>query len=322
MGVFVGATLVRLLPARAQRGSMPVIGFLGSASAGPWVKRLRAFHEGLGKTGFAEGRNVAIEYRWADTHVDRLPVLAGELAQRQVDVIAVIGGVASALAAKAATATIPIVFRISNDPVESGLVASLNRPGGNITGVSTLGVEVAPKQVELLRDLLPAAKTFAALLNPTNPGNSGDVLRQLQAGTQTLGLKLHVVEASDDGALDMAFAALARLRPDALVISADLFLNTRVEQIAALAVRQGLPTISSYREFTEAGGLMSYGGGIVEGCRAAATYVGRILKGEKPGDLPVLLVTKLELTVNLKTAEALGLTVPPALLARADEVIE
>jgi putative ABC transport system substrate-binding protein len=310
------------LAARAQQAAMPVIGLLGSESPDWYKDRLRAFREGLGETGYVEGRNVTIDYRWAEGRNDRLPPLAAELVKQQVALIATLGNTASTLAAKAATSTIPIVFRIASDPVEVGLVASLARPAGNLTGVTTLGVEVGPKQLALLHEMVPAATVVALLVNPTNPALAETQSRVLPAAARTLGLRLHVLNASTDGDFDVVFASLAQLRAGALVIGVDAFFNSRSDRLAELAARHAVPTVSAYQEFTAAGGLMSYGGGVVASSRQAGVYAGRILKGEKPADLPVMQSTKVSLIINLKTAKALGLNVPITLQAAADEVIE
>ncbi len=317
-----GAAVAWPLAARAQQPSLPVIGFLSSASPDLYAVRLRAFGQGLKEEGYIEGQNVAIEYRWAEGRNDRLPMLAAELVGRQVNVIAAGGGTPSALAAKAVTATIPIVFAVAVDPVEAGLVASLNRPGGNLTGVTNLNVEVGPKRLELLRELMPTATSVAVLVNPTSPVLTEQFLRDLQAAAPALGLRLHILQASTERDLDTVFAALGQLRPDALVICPDVFFNAYIEQLATLALRHAMPTIYQYHPFVRAGGLMSYGSSETEYYRLVGIYVGKILKGEKPGGLPVQQSTKVELIINLKTAKALGLTVPPSLLALADEVIE
>jgi putative ABC transport system substrate-binding protein len=310
------------LSARAQQPAVPVIGLLGSASPDWYADRLRAFREGLAEAGYVEGRNVTIDYRWAEGRNDRLPSLAAELVQQQVALIATLGNTASALAAKAATSTTSIVFRIAADPVEVRLVASLARPGSNLTGVTTLGVEVGPKQLALLHEVVPAATVVALLVNPTNPALAETQSRVLPAAARTLGLSLHVLTASTDRDFDGVFASLAQLRAGALVIGVDAFFNSRSDQLAALATRHAVPTVSAYQEFTAAGGLMSYGGSIVASSRQAGVYAGRILKGEKPADLPVMQSTKVSLIINLKTAKALGLSVPITLQAAADEVIE
>jgi putative ABC transport system substrate-binding protein len=316
-----GAAAAWPLAARAQQPTMPVIGFLSSTSPAVYAVRLRAFGQGLKEEGYIEGQNVAVEYRWAGDHDDRLPVLAAELVHGQVTVIAA-GGSPSSVAAKAATATIPIVFETASDPVALGLVASLNRPGGNLTGVTNLNVEVGPKRLELLRELMPKATIIAVLVNPSAPALTEQFMRDLQAAAPALGMQLHVLHASTDRDLDTVFAAFGQLRADALVIGPYLFFNSRMEQLGALSLRHAVPAIFSYRPFVAAGGLMSYGANETETYRLVGIYVGKILKGEKPGDLPVQRSTKVQLTINLKTAKALGLTVPLPLLGRADEVIE
>jgi putative tryptophan/tyrosine transport system substrate-binding protein len=309
------------LAARAQQRAMPVIGFLSSTSPQVYAARLRAFAQGLKEEGYIEGQNVAIEYRWAGDHDDRLPVLAAELVHRQVTVIAA-GGSPSSVAAKAATATIPIVFETASDPVKLGLVASLNRPGGNMTGVTNLNVEVGQKRLELLRELLPAATNIAVLVNPSAPALTEQFVGNLQAAAPALGMQLHVVQASTDHDLDTVFAALGQLRADALFIGPYLFFYSRMEQLGALSLHHAVPAISTYRQFVAAGGLISYGANETEGYRLVGIYTGKILKGAKPGDLPVQRSTKVELIINLKTAKALGITVPLALSGRADELIE
>jgi putative tryptophan/tyrosine transport system substrate-binding protein len=317
-----GAAVAWPMTATAQQPAMPVIGFLGSASPDDYAMRLRAFREGLKEAEYVEGQNVAIEYRWAEGQNSRLPTLAAELVQRQVAEIIAAGGTPSAVAAKAATATIPIVFAVAVDPVDAGLVASLNRPGGNITGVTNLNVEIGPKRLELVRELLPKAKIVAVLVNPTGPTLSEPFLRPMQAAASALGLQLHILNASTERDFDPVFATMVQLRADALVIGPDTFFNTRSDRLAALSLRHALPAIFQYRAFAAAGGLISYGTDETEYYRLVGSYAGRILKGEKPADLPVQQSTKIELIVNLKTAKALGLTVPLALLGRADEVIE
>jgi putative ABC transport system substrate-binding protein len=317
----IGAAATWPLASRAQERAMPVIGILGSESAEPFATRLRAFRQGLSETGYVEGRNVAIEYRWAEGENDRLPGLAAELVRRQVKVIITPGSTPAALAARAATTTIPIVFTLAADPVELGLVASLNQPGRNLTGVTSLNSEVGPKRLELLHELLPAATTIALLVNPTNPA-AETLARDAQAAAQTLGLQLNVLHASAEHDFDTVFSNLAPLRAGGLVIGIDTFLTSRTEQLAALTLRHAVPAIYQAREFPTAGGLMSYGGNITDANRLAGVYTGRILKGEKPAIMPVQQYTKVELIINLRTAKALGLTVPLALLTRADEVIE
>jgi putative ABC transport system substrate-binding protein len=309
------------LGARAQQPTMPVIGFLDPASPNTRTAFVSAFRKGLGEAGYVEGQNVAVEYRWAEGKNNRLPALAADLVARQVTVIAASGGIPSAQAAKAATTTIPIVFLTATDPVQFGLVASLNRPGGNLTGVTTLGVEVGPKRLELVHELVPTATIVAFLVNPTSP-LSGNLARELMSAARTLGVQLHVLHASTERELDAVFETLIRLRAGALVIGIDAFFISRSNYIAALSLRHGVPTIFQNREFAVAGGLMSYGGSGTDAYRQVGVYTGRILKGEKPADLPVQQSTKVELIINLKTAKALGLDVPTSILLRADEVIE
>jgi putative ABC transport system substrate-binding protein len=317
-----GAAVAWPLAARAQQAAMPVVGFLGGESPGPFASRLRAFHQGLSETGYAEGRNVAIEYRWAEGQYDRFPSLAADLVRRQVTVIATPSNTAAALVAKAATATIPIVFQGATDPVALGLVASLNRPGGNVTGVVSLNQELGPKLLEVLHELVPTATTLALLDNPTGL-NAETRSRNMQAAARTLGLpQLHVLNTSTEHDFDRAFAALVQLRAGGLVIASTSLFSNHSEQLAALAMRHAVPAISPYRDFAAAGGLMSYGGTTLDQHRLLGNYTGRILKGEKPADLPVQQVTKVELVINMKTAKALGLTFPLTLLGRADEVIE
>jgi putative ABC transport system substrate-binding protein len=317
----LGGAMAWPLAARAQQ-SMPVIGFLNSQSLDLFADRVRAFRGGLGEIGYVEGRTIAIEYRWAEGQNDRLPVLAADLVRRQMAVIVATGGTPSALAAKAATTTIPIVFQVGVDPIEAGLVASLNRPGGNITGVTALGVVLGPKQLELLHELVPKATLIALLVNPANPTAAETNVRELRAAASALGLQLHVLYASVERDLDTAFATVDQLRAGALVIGNDAFFVGRSGQLAAVALRHAVPTISQYREFAAAGGLISYGGGIRDAYRLAGAYTGRILRGEKPSDLPVQQSTKVEMILNLKTAKALGITVSLPLVGRADEVIE
>jgi putative ABC transport system substrate-binding protein len=316
-----GAAAAWPLAARAQQPAMPVIGFLGSESPDLWASRVRAFRQGLSETGYVEGRNVAIEFRWAESQNDRLPALVADLVRRRVAVIAAPGGAPTAVAAKAATTTIPIVFQIGGDPVALGLIASLNRPGGNLTGVTSLGIELGPKKLELVHTLVPAANVIGLLVNPTNP----DIETQLkvhQAAASSLGLELLVLRANAERDLDAAFATLTRLRVKALVVGTDVFFSSRSELLGDLANRHAMPTVYQSREFAAAGGLLSYGDTLAERSHLVGVYAGRILKGERPADLPVQQSTKIELIINLKTAKALGLTVPLALLTRADEVIE
>jgi putative tryptophan/tyrosine transport system substrate-binding protein len=310
-----GLTVAR--PLRAQQKAMPVIGFLNGTSPGAAVPFVAAFHEGLSETGYVEGQNVAIEDRWAEDRYDRLPALAGDLVGRKVDVIAAFGNVA-ALAAKSATSTIPIVFSSGDDPVELGLVASLARPGGNLTGVSIQVNELMPKRLELLSDLVPQARVIALLVNPNNTS----VERMMREAARAKGVQLLILKASTESEIDAAFATLVELQADALLVGADPFFTNRRNQLVALAARHPVPTIYEWREFAAAGGLISYGPSRTGTWRQVGIYAGKILKGAKPADLPVEQPTKFELVVNLKTAAALGLTIPPSILARANEVIE
>jgi putative tryptophan/tyrosine transport system substrate-binding protein len=315
-----GAAAVWPLAARAQQPAMPVIGFLNTASPDQYANPMRAFRQGLSETGYIEGQNVTIEYRWAEGHYDRLPELAADLVRRQVTVIAATTTPA-VIAAKPATTSIPIVFAIGGDPVMLGLVASLNKPGGNLTGIVNLNVELGPKRLELLHELVPTATIAAFLVNPTNP-NAATLSIELPAAARTLGLQSHVVQASTARDFDTVFAALLQLQARILVIGSDPFFNTQSEQLAALTLRHAVPAIYQYREFVAAGGLMGYGGSFTDPYHKAGVYTGRVLKGEKPADLPVQQSTKVELFINLKTAKALGLTVPLTLVGRADEMIE
>ena len=285
---------------------------------------LPAFHQGLNQAGYVEGQNVAVEYRWAGNQYERLTALAADLVRRRVSVITAGSASLAAVAAKAVTTTIPIVFLTGGDPVKMGLVASLNRPGGNLTGVTTLNLEMTPKRLEVLRELLPTTTSMAVLVNPTNnPVSVEAELRQAQAAAHTLGLQtIHMLQASTEPDLDGVFSTLIQQRVGGLVITADTFFSGKHAEVAALASRHAMPTISPYREFVTAGGLMSYGGSVTELYRLVGVYTGRVLNGDKPADLPVQQVTKVDLVINLKTAKALGIEVPPALLARADEVIE
>jgi putative ABC transport system substrate-binding protein len=308
--------------ALAQQGAMPVIGFLNAAAAQNYAPLVAAFLKGLGEAGYVDGRNVRIEYRWAEDQNDRLPALAADLVQHQVAVIAATSTPA-ALAAKAATTTVPIVFETAADPIQLGLVASLNRPGGNVTGVTQTNLEIAPKRLELLHELLPAARVMTLLVDPSNPAVAETTASQMLAAARTLGLELHVLNASTERDFDAVFTKISELRASGLVISAGtaIFVS-RSGQLAALAAGHAVPSVSAGRAFVMAGGLMSYGGDIVDAYRLTGGYVGRILKGEKPADLPVQQATKIELRINLKAAKALGVTVPLTLLGRADEVIE
>ena len=307
--------------ARAQQPAMPVIGFLNAFSAQGNTKQLAAFLKGLGESGYVEGRNVSIEYRWAESHFDRLPAMMADLVHRQVAVIAATTTPA-ALAAKTVTTTIPVVFETGSDPVRLGLVASLNRPGGNVTGITNLSVEIGPKRLELLHELVPAARVIGLLVNQADTALAQAQLRAIQSAADTLGLELQVLSASSEHDFDAAFASLIRLRAGGLVISSGSVFLRGMEQLAALTVRHSIPAVYQYREFAAAGGLMSYGPDMTETYRIAGIYTGRILKGEKPADLPVQQVTKVGLHINLKTAKALGLQIPDKLLARADDVIE
>jgi len=309
------------LAARAQQSAMPVIGFLHSGSPGPTSDALTAFRRGLGEAGFVESGNVAIEYRWAEDQFDRLAALAGELVRRNVSVIAVGGGDVAAAAAKSASATIPIVFAIGADPVQIGIVASLNRPGGNATGATFLAVEIRPKMVELIRELMPQTKKIAVLGNPNRLGFE-QLLNDVVKPAEAAGLDVHVLRAGSQREIEAAFSTLNQARVDALLVLSDPVYTNRREEVARLQNSYKIPAIYGSREIVVAGGLMSYGASIEEAYRQAGAYAGRILKGEKPTDLPVLQPTRFELVINLKTAKALGIEVPPQLLARADEVIE
>jgi putative ABC transport system substrate-binding protein len=314
-----GAAAAWPLVARAQQ-PMPVIGLLSSASSKDYAPMIVAFRKGLSETGYVEGRNVAIEYLWAEYQYDHLPALAADLVRRQVTLIAA-AATSAALAAKPATKTIPIVFAIGGDPVRTGLVDSLDRPGGNLTGAAHLNVELAPKRLELLHELMPTTAVTALLVNPTNP-LAETVAKDVQVAATALGLQLRVLHASTDRDMDVVFTRLPQIQAGALVIGTDPFFTSHAEQLGAMSLRHAMPTIYQYREFVAAGGVMSYGGSITDSYYHAGLYAGRILKGEKPADLPVQLSTKVELFFNLKSAKALGLTVPLSLLGRADEVIE
>ena len=316
-----GAAVAWPFVARAQQPAMPVVGFLNAASAKNYARQLSAFVKGLGEAGYVEGQNVAIKYRWAEGHIDRLPAMAADLVHRQVAVIAATSTPA-ALAAKAATTTIPIVFETSGDPIKLGLVASLNRPGGNVTGVTQLTVGLAPKEMEVLHELLPSARVMALLVNPADPALAETATKEMQAAALTLGLELHVLNASAERDFDAVFAKLVEFRAGGLVIGGDALFTSRSEQLAALAARHAVPAAYKGREFAAAGGLLSYGTDITDSYHLAGNYTGRILKGDKPADLPVQQATKIELIINLKTAKALGLNVPNTLIGRADEVIE
>jgi putative ABC transport system substrate-binding protein len=308
------------LTAQAQQ-PLPVIGFLNSSSPDGYAPMASAFRQGLKETGYVDGHNVAIEYRWAEGRNDRLPSFVADLVQRKVNVIAATT-TAAALAAKAATTTIPIVFETTSDPVQLGLVASLNRPGGNVTGVTQTNMEIAPKRLELLHELVPTASVMALLVNPTDPALAESATKELQEAASILGLKLHVMQASTDRDFDAVFAKLIQLRAGGLVIGSDPFFTSRSQQLAKLTVDHAVPAVYQFREFAVAGGLLSYGAAITDAYRLAGNYTGRVLRGDKPADLPVQQATKVEMIINLKTAKALGLNVPNPLIGRADEVIE
>ncbi len=317
-----GAAAAWPIAARAQQAAMPVIGFLHPASPDRFADRLRGFRQGLKDAGYAEGENVAIEYRWADNQFDRLPALAAELVRRQVSVIAALGGPVPALAAKAATAIIPVVFLVAEDPVRLGLVASLARPSGNLTGINFFNAELGAKRLELLRTLVPGAARVAILVNPANAQTTETTLRDLEPAGRAMGLQLQVLNASSSRDIDKAFEALARDRPDAVFVSLDTSFADRRVQLVHLASRHAIPATYALRDFVEAGGLISYGTNFVDAYRQAGAYTGRILKGAKPADLPVVQSSKFELVINHQTARILGLTVPQSLLVAADEVIE
>ena len=318
----IGGLAAFPLTARAQQGAMPIVGFLGTSSPELFAQPLRAFRDGLRETGYVEGRNVAIEFRWANGQNDRLPELAADLVRRQVSVIAAPGSTPAALAAKAATATIPIVFQVGVDPVVAGLVTSLARPDGNVTGVTNINTELVSKRLELLREVVPKAAVVALLVNPTSPEITESVSKDLQLTAWSLGLQLRILEASTDRDFDTVFATLKQLQVGALVIAPDAFFISRTEQLGALTARHAVPAVTQFREFAVAGGLMSYGGSFTEPTRQVGIYTGRSLKGEKPQNLPVQQTTKVELVINLRTAKALGVTVPQSVQNRADEVIE
>jgi len=314
-----GAMTARAL--HAQQRAMPVIGYLGSATPAANARLLPRFHQGLGETSFVEGRNVVIEYRWAEDRYDRLPELAADLVGHKVDVIVSTGGITGALAAREATSTIPIVFITGDDPVKRGLITSLARPGGNLTGVSFLTVELTSKRLELILDLAPQAKAICLLLNPKN-ASAERAEREMQDAARTKRVQLHVLKAGTESEIDAAFATLTQLRAEGLVVASDPYFASQRDQLLRLAAHRGIPTIYERREFVAAGGLLSYGPSFPDTWHQVGIYVGKILRGEKPADLPVQRPTKYELIVNLNTAKTLGLTVPPSILARADEVIE
>jgi putative ABC transport system substrate-binding protein len=317
-----GAAAAWPFAARAQQAAMPVVGFLNSQSPDAFMEPLRGFRQGLKDAGYVEGENVTIEYRWADNHFDRLPELAGELVRRRVSVIAASGGPAPAFVAKGATSAIPIVFTVGDDPVRLGLVANLARPGGNVTGISFLVTELAAKRLELLREMVPAVTRIAVLVNPTEATNTESTLKDVETAARAMGLHINHLNASTSREIEAAFATFLRERPDALFVGNDAFLTSRRVQLVHLATRHALPATYTVRDFAEVGGLMSYGVNITDALRQLGVYAGRILKGEKPADLPVLQSTKFEFVINLSTAKVFGLSFPPGLLAIADEVIE
>jgi len=317
----VGAAVAWPLAARAQQPAMPLVGVLSSGSPGPFAPAIAAFRAGLKEAGYTEGQNFAIEYRWAEDRYDQLPALAAELVRRQVAVIVASGGPAPALAAKAATTTVPVVFTAVSDPVKSGLVASMNRPGANVTGVAALTIELDAKRLELLRELAPSARDLAAIVNPNRPDVDAQV-NGMMAAAQSVGRRLVILKAGTELQINAAFEQQGTQKFDALLVGAEPFFLSRRAQLLALLARDAKPAIFAQREFVETGGLISYGTSLLDAYRQAGIYTGRILKGEKPGDLPVVQPTKFELAINLNTAKALGITVPPKLLFTADEVIE
>ncbi len=320
VGTVAGGLLVVPLIARAQ-SAMPVIGFLCSGSPAQWTRNVSGFQRGLKEAGLVEGKNVAIEYRWAEGHYEQLPALAADLVSRHVSVLVATGGGVAAMAAKSATSTVPIVFTLGNDPVQLGLVASLSRPGGNATGVSIVTSELMAKRLELVHELVPKANTIVALMNPGSPDMEAQV-RRMQEAARLLGHNLHVLRARTEQDIDTAFAAIIQLRAHALVVASDAFFNSRRQQLVGQAARHAVPAIFDLRDFVISGGLMSFGADLPEAYRQAGIYTGKILNGAKAGDLPVLQPTKFELVINLKTAKALGIETPKSLLLRADEVIE
>jgi putative tryptophan/tyrosine transport system substrate-binding protein len=317
-----GAAATWPLVAQAQQqAAMPVVGYLSSGSSAGFTRPMAAFRQGLNEAGYVDGQNINIQYRWAEGQYDRLPALAADLVRRQVAVLGAFGGVHTVLAAKAATATIPIVFSMGSDPVEFGLVASLNKPGSNVTGVSHFAAELESKRLGLLRELVPQVTAIAVLINPTN-GNAENQSREVIEAARALGVRLHILNASKEGDFTAAFASLVQMRAGALAVAADPFFFGQREQLVALAARHAIPTIYEWREFAEVGGLLSYGTSLTDANRQSGIYAGRILKGEKPADLPVVRSTKFELIVNVKTAKALDLTIPNSMQLLADEVIE
>jgi putative ABC transport system substrate-binding protein len=319
--LLLGGALTAARTLRAEK-AMPVIGFLGSTSPGPNAANVTAFRQGLGDTGYIESQNVAIEYRWAEGHYDRLPALVADLIGHKVDVIVTSGGPVSARAAKNATSTIPIAAVVGGDPIADGLIASLSRPGGNLTGVTFMMTELMPKLFELLSELVPQARVIALLVNPNDASSAERTMRDVEEAARVRGRQLHILKAGTESEIDAAFATLVQLKIGALFVGANPFFASRREQLVTLASRYAVPAIYEWREFAELGGLISYGPSITAAYRQVGIYAGRILKGAQPADLPVEQPTRFELVVNLKTAKALGLTVPPSILARADEVIE
>ena len=319
--LLLGGMMTAARALRAQQKAMPVIGFLSSSSPGPTAPYMAAFRQGLSETGYVEGQNVAIEYRWAEGRYDRLPALAADLVGRNVDLIATGGGTSSAFAAKSATSTIPIVFCGLGDPVGEGLTASLSRPGANVTGMSLVTRELNAKRLELLSELVPRAQTITLLVNPTS-SNAEQVIGDVEEAARVKGVRLNVLKAAAENEFETVFASLVEPQAGALLVGSDPFFNSRRDELVALMARYAIPAMYEWREYVAAGGLISYGASLVVTYRQAATYVGRILAGAKPADLPVQQPTKFELVINLKTAKALGLSVPPSILARADEIIE
>ena len=316
-----GAAAAWPLAAQAQQRGLPVIGFLGAPSAAPYARYVAAVHQGLKEVGYVEHQNVAMEYRWADSQYDRLPALAADLVSHRVAVIVPIGGSPAVLAAKAATSTIPIVFNLGADPIELGLVTNLSRPGGNITGIAMMALEIETKQLQLLHELAPTSTSIAILLNPSS-GQAQTQEREAQEAARVLGLQVLVLKASTEREIEQAFAALVRERAGALLVGADTFFVSQATLFVVLTARHSIPTIYPFRPYVDAGGLMSYGASLLDSYRQTGVYAGRVLKGEKPADLPIVQPTNFELVINLKTARAVGIAIPPTLLARADEVIE
>jgi putative tryptophan/tyrosine transport system substrate-binding protein len=319
--LLLGGMMSAARAVQAQQKAMPVIGFLGGTSPGPMGPFTAAFRQGLSETGYVEGQNLAIEYRWAEGRYDQLPALAADFVDRKVDVIVAGGGMPSALAAKTATSTIPVVFNVGTDPVESGLVTSLARPGGNLTGVTGIATELMAKRFELLSEIVPQAGLVALLVNPNN-ASAEPMMRDVQEAARAKGVQLHIVKASTESEIDAAFATLVQLHAGGLAIGADPLFASRLDRLAALAARDAVPAIYDRREFAAAGGLISYGSSLTAGYRQIGIYAGKILNGANPADLPIQQPTTFELVVNLNTAKALGLTIPPSILSRADEVIE